>query len=126
MILIDTSIWIEFLRQKDNEINTRVTEQLEKRNVTAFSPVFGELLQGVRTDREESIITELWDNLPQLSEPNYFMEAGRLSYQNKLFNKGVGLIDCSILAACKRNDLELWTLDEKLSGAAALLKLRLY
>jgi|GEM_PF-423261 len=124
MTLVDTSVWIEFLRQSDEFVTNRLFGQIEKGNAVAFSPVFGELLQGVKNDREESIIMELWNDLPQLEEADSFLEAGRLSYQNKLFNKGIGLIDCSILAACKQNNLEIWTLDRKLHHAALTLTLR--
>lgn len=124
MTLVDTSVWIEFLRQNNEFVVNRLVEQIEKGNVVAFSPVFGELLQGVKNDREESIVMELWNDLPQLTETDLFLEAGRLSHRNRLFHKGIGLIDCSILAACKKNNLEIWTLDRKLSNVAVVLMLK--
>jgi len=124
MILIDTSIWIDFLRQKNEQLSARLSEQIEGGNVVAFGSVFGELLQGVRSDREENIILDLWNDLPQLEDSFILIEAGRMSYQNKLFNKGIGLIDCAILVACKKNNLELWTLDNPLLQAAGSLKIK--
>jgi predicted nucleic acid-binding protein len=124
MILIDTSVWIDFLRQRNETLNAKLYGQLEIGNVAAFSPVFGELLQGVRNDREENLVLDLWNDLPQVEDAFILLEAGRLSHQNKLFNKGIGLIDCTILAACKKNNLELWTSDQLLLQAANSLKIR--
>lgn len=114
MILADTSIWIEFFRQTNFENSQKFTECIESNSVIAISPVFGELLQGVRNDREEKVILEYWTYLPKIKEENLFVEAGRISNHYKLFNKGVRLIDCYILAAAKINKLELWSLDKKL------------
>ena len=121
MILADTSIWIEFFRQTDFEGNTRFAECVDSLSVVAVSAVFGELLQGVKNDKEEKLILEYWDFLPKIDERNLFIEAGKISHHHKLFNKGVGLIDCYILAAAQSNKLEIWSLDKKLLQAHQLL-----
>ncbi len=122
MILADTSIWIDFFRKKDPSIDEQMTEYLTAGRVFGISVVFGELLQGVRDEREEKIILEFWKNLPQVEEKNLFIDAGKLSYQHRLFTKGVGLIDCYILAASKRHHLEIWSLDKRLLQAIKLLE----
>lgn len=122
MILADTSIWIDFFRKKDPSIDGQMTEYLTAGRVFGISVVFGELLQGVRDEREEKIILEFWKNLPQIEEKNLFIDAGKLSYQHRLFTKGVGLIDCYILAASKRHHLEIWSLDKRLLQAIKLLE----
>jgi predicted nucleic acid-binding protein len=117
LILADTSIWIEFLKQTDFEGNQRFSECLDSLSVVAISAVFGELLQGARNDKEEKLILEYWNALPKVDEQNLFIEAGRISHQHKLYNKGVGLIDCYIIAAARLNKLEIWSLDKKLAQA---------
>ena len=118
--MADTSIWIEFFRQTNLESNQKFAECLESNSVVAISAVFGELLQGVRNDKEEKVILEYWKYLPKIKEEDLFIEAGRISNHHKLFNKGVGLIDCYILAAAKINKLEIWSLDKKLLQAMQL------
>ena len=98
-------------------------EYLNARQVCALSVVFGELLQGVRDDREEKIILEYWANLPHVDEDGLFIDAGKLSYQHKLYTKGVGLIDCVILVASRRFHLDIWTSDKKLLQAQKALDL---
>ena len=96
-------------------------EYLTTRQVCALSIVFGELLQGVRDEREEKIILDYWTNLPHVNEDALLIDAGKLSHQYKLFSKGVGLIDCFVLAAAKRYHLEVWTHDKKLIQAQTVL-----
>jgi len=121
MILVDTSVWIEFLRGKNKEIGRGLLVQLNQRNVLAASPVFGELLQGVKDARERAIILTYWHNLPKEDEQQLMVEAGKLSADYKLFGKGVGLIDCAILSLAIKGRHFLWTLDKRLGEAATEL-----
>ena len=114
MIIVDTSVWIDFLRG-DEDIKHLFTRILKKRYVISLSAVFGELIQGVRNNREMEIILGFWHNLPKIDEQNLFVEAGHLSNEHGLILKGVGLIDYYILAAALQTNAEIWTLDRKLN-----------
>ena len=122
MILADTSVWIDFFRKTTIAVDEKMQEYLTTRQVCALSVIFSELLQGVRDEREEKIILEYWLNLPHVDEDELFIDAGKLSFQYKFFSKGVGLIDCCVLAAAKRYHLEVWTHDKKLIQAQEVLK----
>ena len=121
MILADTSVWIEFLKGRNKEVGDRMLVQLKQRNVLAASPVFGELLQGVRNEREKNIVETYWNNLPKENEQDIFIYAGQLSYEYKLFSKGIGLIDCAILGLAIIGKHSLWTLDKKLQKIAVVV-----
>jgi len=121
MILVDTSVWIEFLRQNNEGVKLRLVSEMENGNIIALSPVFGELLQGVKSTHEEKILIDLWDDLMKVNEDQLFNQAGRLSNEYKMMSKGIGLIDCAILAAAKVNKLEIWSLDKKLIEACRSL-----
>ena len=122
MILVDTSVWIDYFRKSNNEIDELVSFYLDEGRIVALSPVFGELLQGVRDRREEAIVLDHWRNLPKVDESSLFIEGGRISSRYKLFAAGVGLIDCYIMAAAKIHKLEILSLDKKLLKAYALIK----
>ncbi len=124
MMLIDTSVWISFLRKDDDDLLDLLKSYLKKNEVYTVSAVFGELFQGVRNRRERGILEMIWSSLPKIDEQNLFIEAGHLSNRYKLYAKGVGLIDCYLLAACFENDLALWTLDKKLQKAFDLVNLQ--
>jgi hypothetical protein len=80
-----------------------------------LSPIFGELLQGAKSNSERSIIIEFWNNLPKISETNLFIHAGSESSRQKWLDKGVGLIDSVIIIASQETSSFIWTLDTKLS-----------
>ena len=113
MVIIDTSVWIEFLKGKKPYFD-HVSELLDRNEVLALSPVFGELLQGARNTRERSLIQEFWQNLPKISGENIFISAGLESGKNKWIDKGIGLIDSIIIAASRDTGSFVWTLDKKL------------
>lgn len=121
MILVDTSVWIEFLRQNNESIELQLVRELENGNIVALSPVFGELLQGAKNAHEEKILIDLWEDLLKVNEDKIFIEAGKLSYEHKLNSKGLGLIDCAILTAARMNKLEIWSLDKKLIEVSKML-----
>jgi predicted nucleic acid-binding protein len=112
MIILDTTVWIEFLKKHENYF-TDVSEMLERGEVLAVECVFGELLQGVKNNREEAVIIEYWKHLPGIEYKEVIIEAGIYSRQNKLIDQGVGLIDAIILIHGIRSNSQIWTLDTK-------------
>jgi len=115
MIVIDTSVWIEFLKQNPLYAS-KVDELLENSEVLAIECIFGELLQGARNKREKRIITDYWRSLPKCSQENVWIEAGDYSSENKLFSKGIGLIDCAIIVSARKHQAKVWSLDKKLNN----------
>lgn len=115
MILVDTSIWIEYF--KANSTIFQVMErELEHQNILAAECVFAELLQGAKNKREIKIIEQFWLNLPKQEETGLWIEAGLFSSQNKLFSKGIGLIDAFLITYARKNRAKLWTLDKKIKS----------
>ncbi|RHX83573.1 PIN domain-containing protein [Leptospira stimsonii] len=113
MILVDTSIWIEFFK-KNEPYFSELKDLIESSEVLVHEIIFGELLQGCKSKSEVSFILEYWENLNTLSSDNSFLEAGKLSYEQKLKDKGVGLIDSVIINEAVKRNLKLWTLDKKI------------
>jgi predicted nucleic acid-binding protein len=112
MIILDTSIWIEHLKNNPNFF-TKISKLLESREVLAVECVFGELLQGVKNNIEKEIIINFWKHLPKEHYENIIIEAGEYSAKNKLLDYGVGLIDSIILVHGIKSDSKIWTLDNK-------------
>ena len=117
MIVADTSVWVSFFKNDDDDTVDILRSYLKKEQVIAVSAIFGELYQGVKNKREKEIITQIYENIPHIDEHELFIKAGLLSNEHKLYAKGVGFIDCYILTACLENGLALWTFDKKLKGA---------
>jgi predicted nucleic acid-binding protein len=113
MIILDTSIWIEHLKG-NKAYYTEICKLIEKMEVLAVECIFGELLQGVKNKREKEIIKKYWEYLPKSNFDNIIIEAGEYSSENKLLDKGVGLIDAIIIMYGIKTDSKIWTLDKKL------------
>jgi hypothetical protein len=64
LIIADTSIWIEYFRQSNPDTNKKFSEFLESTSIVAVSAVFGELLQGVRNEREEKLFLSIGNFYP--------------------------------------------------------------
>ena len=113
MVIIDTSVWIEFFKGNQPCFD-HVSELLDRNEILALSPIFGELLQGAKNTRERSIVQEFWQNLPKVNEDDIFIKAGLESGKYKWVDKGIGLIDSVIIAASRDTGSFVWTLDKKL------------
>ncbi len=83
MIVLDTSIWIEFFKQNPS-YHLVVKDLLERQKVLAIDCIFGELLQGARDKRERDLLIEYWINLPKSNTENIWIEAGKFSSEKKI------------------------------------------
>lgn len=117
MILADTSIWVDHLRNGDGHLATL----LEGGKVLMHPFVLGELALGSLHQRE--IILGTLRDLPQArvaddEEVLYFIEL------RALFDLGIGYVDAHLLTATElTEDATLWTRDRRLSAAAVRLSL---
>lgn len=115
MIIVDTSIWIEFFKANE-PCYTKLKDLLDTNQVLAVECIFAELLQGARTERERNVIRNYWINLPKHVEANLLIDAGVLSSEKKWISKGIGLIDSVIIVIAKKTTSRIWTLDKKLNN----------
>jgi predicted nucleic acid-binding protein len=115
MVIIDTSVWIEFLKNREPYF-LEVANLLKNNKVLATQCIFAELLQGAYSKKEIKIITEFWKNLPKYPEENVFIKAAEESNKNKWIQKGIGLIDSTIIVLARQIDAMVWSLDKKMNG----------
>ncbi len=119
MILVDTSIWIDYLRAG----HLTLAHLLERGSVLGHPWVVGELALGHLSQRQE--ILGLLNSLPQAAvatpaEILTFIE------HHELHGLGIGYVDAQLLAATQLTpDIGLWTNDKRLAAAAARLGLGL-
>jgi predicted nucleic acid-binding protein len=75
MIILDTSVWIEHLKNNQNFF-PKISKLLESGEILAVECIFGELLQGVKDKFEKDIILNFWAHLPKEHYENIIIEAG--------------------------------------------------
>ncbi|MDP2713064.1 MAG: type II toxin-antitoxin system VapC family toxin [Solirubrobacteraceae bacterium] len=117
MILVDTAVWIDHLRDDDSQL----AGLLDRGVVLAHPWVTGELALGSLRARAE--ILRLLDDLPQAAVATA-AEVRGLVEQHELFGLGIGYVDAQLLAATMlTGDAALWTRDRRLRAAARSLGL---
>ena len=115
MILVDTSVWIEFFRVRE-PYHSAVRVLLENRQAVTIECVFAELMQGAKSPRERRLILEMWLSLPKVDEAGLLLQAGETAGLHRWPERGVGLVDSWIVVAAKRIGAQVWTLDKKVKS----------
>ena len=117
MILVDTSIWIDHLRQGDDTL----VALLAKGQALVHPFVTGELALGNLRHRDN--ILDALQNLPQADVATE-IEVLCFIAANELFGTGIGYIDAHLLAAVRlAPGTTLWTRDKRLLAACTRLGL---
>lgn len=117
MILVDTSIWIDHLRSR----NERLIRLLETGFVLGHAWVIGEIALGHLRRRRE--VLDLLLNLPRAvlasdDEVLAFIE------RNALHGTGVGYVDAQLLASTRLTPgAQLWTQEKRLASIARRLRI---
>jgi len=125
-ILIDTSVWIEYFRNRSSNISNKVDETLSKKEVFVPKIVIAELIQGAKSEREVSIIRDFLEafNIIDQKEDTWF-KAGELSFSLKKKGKMVNLTDCYIAVIAQEHNCQIFTLDEHFKEIQKSLNIRL-
>jgi len=116
MVLVDTSVWVSYLRNG----NVELSNLLNDGEVICYPFIIGELACGNLKNRSE--ILALLKLLPQVNtieheDALYFIE------NNDVMGKGLGYIDIHLAASSLISDVPIWTMDKNLERVANALKI---
>ncbi len=111
-VLVDTCIWIEFFNTT-SEAGEELDKLLRKNAVWTCGIVIFELLQGVKSEKEKSIITDILLNLEyiEMSWP-LWQRAAEISLKLKKKGVTIPLSDIFIASLAIEYDLRVFTLDK--------------
>lgn len=110
-VLIDTSVWIEFFRQRE-PYHGIVTRLIDDEQVVCCGIILAELMQGAKSDKELAVLDDFIKVFSFIPEtPELWAAAGKLS--GKLRRKGItiGLSDCFIATAAASVKVQVATQD---------------
>lgn len=116
MTLVDTSVWIDHLRQGSD----RLANLLREEGVYCHRFVIGELACGTLRNRNE--LLGLLRTLPAAPIAAHD-EVLRFIAERKLAGRGLGWVDMHLLASALLANCSLWTFDKALQKAATDLRL---
>jgi predicted nucleic acid-binding protein len=127
VILVDTSVWIEYLRNTDHPVTAKLHELLSAgSDVRITEPIVMELLAGADTPAREVAISRLTNGLNLLPiDPSVdyraaaaiFVAAGRIGKRIRSLN------DCLIAAIAVRSHAELLHKDRDFEEIAKVVAL---
>lgn len=110
-LVVDTSVWIDYLRGRDAALVDRLDAYLDRESVLMCGPVIAELLAGTDPDDRE----ELWlalGSLPwaDLDRPAW-RRVGEVAGDLRRRGTSVPLTDVAIAVAAEMAEAELWSRD---------------
>ncbi len=116
MILMDTSVWVEFFRQNSAYVD-EIRALLERQKVITIEPVFSELLYGVRNKKEKELIQSYWMVLPKIEfGTTSMLQAAEFANKQNYQQLGIGLMDAMIIKSVLDGNHVLWTLDKRITS----------
>ncbi|MGJ3247662.1 MAG: type II toxin-antitoxin system VapC family toxin [Elainellaceae cyanobacterium] len=116
-ILVDTSVWVDFLRSGDADLE----KCLEDERVAMHSMVLGELSLGYLRNR--TAVLRFLGELPKISSATHEQVMAFVD-THKLAGRGIGWVDAHLLTAVARVDeTQFWTRDKRLKSLAKALAL---
>lgn len=116
MVLVDTSVWIDYFRHGESDL----TSLLEKGDVFCHPFIVGELACGYLHPRKEilGLLTAL--PTPPIARTHDILEFIAV---HKFFGIGLGFIDMHLLVSATLGGASLWSRDKILKKSAEKLLL---
>lgn len=131
MILVDTSVLIDFLEGRDNPAAARFREVLDRDIPFGISPITVlEVLRGARTEKDLKVLREYLRS--QLSYNlvrglDSYVEAAKIAFRLRKKGMAVGSsIDCLIAETAIENDLYLLHNDSGFDRIATTSSLKIW
>ena len=128
MVLVDTSIWIDFFQAPESRTATELASLIKDHNRVALCGiVLQEILQGIRDRKSFELVRERLINFPfiETNRETWVMAA---TLYRELRAQGITLpsVDVMIAAIALQNNMALFSLDGHFEALAQSNGLRLY
>ncbi len=111
-IIVDTSIWIEYLLRPHSREKKEIDSLLDNNQVALMGIVLAELLQGTKDQKEFQLLKSTLEALPFYETSlNIWVKTGEIAYSLRKKGITIPLSDCLIAALALQNGCEIYTLD---------------
>lgn len=122
MILIDTSAWIEFLRDTGSAVCARVERELRREDIAVCDAITMEVLAGARDDRHLADLRGLLARATALPTTASDYDAAASLYRScrRAGRRPRALLDCLIAAVALRDDAAVLHFDRDFDVLASV------
>ena len=110
MVLVDTSVWIDFFNGQATAHTEKLDSLLSSTIVVVGDLILAEVLQGFRADKDYKLAKKLLQELERVSLCNGAYAINSADHYRLLRKKGITIrktIDCLIATYCIENKLPL-------------------
>lgn len=115
MILADTSIWVDHLRNASSTF----ADLLRADRIGVHPYIIGEVALGSLRNRADILSSMTRLSYVNVASPD---EVIALIERHSLYSRGIGWVDVSLIAACKLSPpFRLWTRDRRLGEVCSAL-----
>ena len=112
MVLVDTSIWIEYLDRFNPAIRDDLIELLEKDEVATVGLIVSELRRGCRSASQVRAVVEALEPLQyREADRSAWLQAGQLAAEASTRGHTLEVGDCLVAAIALREAWTVFTLD---------------
>ncbi len=110
MVLVDTSVWIDFFKNKESaEVNLLQRAIADREDIAICGLILTEVLQGIKTNKEYDLVLESFESLSflEMDKEVYILAA---NIYRELRKNGITIrksIDCLIAAVAISHNIPL-------------------
>jgi hypothetical protein len=126
-ILIDTSVWIDYFKETETSLHSKVDKVLSHRHVYIPKVVLAELIQSAKSEKEIVVLEDFIEAFHIVDQKeDTWLKAGRLSFSMKRRGISVHIIDCYIAMIASENNCSIFSLDEHFKSIKKFLHIDLF
>lgn len=110
MLLVDSTVWIDYFNGRETRYTDYLNGVLTQRLILVGDIILGEVLQGFRLDREFDLARHYLARFPQVSILNPTLAVKSATYYRALRKREITIrktVDCFIATYCIDNSCEL-------------------
>ena len=112
MVIVDTSVWVAYLRTLAGSESQGLDGLLERGDVLMTGFVMAELLQGVRSAQQMRALASRLSRLPYEDlDQDGWISVGALAFQLRMQGQTLGLADLAIAVLALEGGHKVYTLD---------------
>ena len=110
-MIVDSSVWIEYLKNRPS-VTEKLDQLLLAGTIVTVGPVIAEILQGAKTEKDYRLLENNLGGLPLIeTKVEDWIKAGKISYELRKRGITIPLTDCLIAAVAIHQNASVMTYD---------------